>query len=334
MSAKGTDSMYTAVNEATLIISVLKRIPRNRWITSVEIRNSLAEVGIDLNPRRMQRLLKAIIDSPDLNVEIDRRSKPYGYRRSIPDSDLTGSLGAQESLLLRLCQERMHLLLPPRITKTLEPLFEAAKETFNERGTNPKNREWLQKVAFVSNSMPMLPPKIKQRIFEAVSEALFRDSKLRIDYVNGVGRQLSGIVSPLGLVQQGQRLYLVCRFETHDDLRHLALHRITDAEVLECSAERPADFSLERYVKSRHFNYSNGRKVHLKIEFTNPRTATNMRETPFNGTQTIEEFEPGRYRLEADLDDSVKLRGWIAEWREAGGFSLVEISEISDGKVV
>ena len=191
-----------------------------------------------------------------------------------------------------------------------------------------KTREWLQKVAFVSDTVPMMPPKIKPRIFNAVSEALYRDSKLRVKFHNSRGEENEAVVSPLGLVQQVQRLYLICQFEGYNNIRHLALHRMDEAEVTAFPSVRPQDFSLSQYVASRHFNYSNGGKIHLLIEFTNPETAVNLSETPFNPTQTLQQLEDGAWRLEADMDDTVQLTGWIEAWRERGGFRKVEKTPI------
>ena len=42
-------------NEVLLLIAVLQRIPKNRWVSSTEIRKGLAAEGIDLMPRRLQR---------------------------------------------------------------------------------------------------------------------------------------------------------------------------------------------------------------------------------------------------------------------------------------
>ena len=157
--------------------------------------------------------------------------------------------------------------------------------------------------------------KILPRIFDAVSEGLYRESKLEIKYVNTLDEEKSGIVSPLGLVQQEQRLYLVCKIDGYDNVRHLALHRISSVRVLDFAAERPADFALDRYVAERHFNYSNGRKIRLVLEFTNAVTAKNLEETPFNRTQAVVSEAPApdpRWRITVDIEDSLLLDGWLA----------------------
>lgn len=62
-------------------------------------------------------------------------------------------------------------------------------------------------------------------LFDAVSEALYSEKKLRIEYTNMNGKTTSAVVSPLALVQQDVRLYLICQFDHFDNVVHLALHR-------------------------------------------------------------------------------------------------------------
>lgn len=315
----------SAPSEALIIIAILKRIPRNRFITTGELGASLKEAGIDLEPRRLQRLMQSIVSEESLHIECDRRAKPYGYRQRIPQSDLAETnLRPPECLLLRLAEEHLRYQLPAQLMKSMLPLFDAARVSLHEEGASSRASSWLKKVAFVSGTVPMQPPKIKERIFMAVSEALYRESKLRIVYCNAVDERRKAVISPLGLVQQEQRLYLVCRFDGYDNVRHLALHRIESAEVLEFSADRPKDFSLDKYIAERHFNFSSGRKIRFVLEFLNSSTAKNLTETPFNSTQRLERLQDGAWRLTAVMDDTVLLDGWVAAWKERAGIRRAE----------
>ncbi len=320
-----------ATNEALLCISILKRIPRNRWISTSEILSSLAEDGIKLSVRRLQRYLKAICDNPDFKIEVRDNTKPYVYRQRVAESELAVSrLQPQESVLIRLAEEHLVNMLPPRLSLTLKPLFMAARHALAEENAGGSASAWLKKVAIVPDSIPRCPPKLTTRIFGAVCDGLYCDARLSVDYVNSEGKTTSAEVNPLGLVQQGQRLYLVCQFEGYDDIRHLALHRIRSVKQLDVPAVRPKGFALDRYVKGRHFNYSNGQKVHLALEFSSPVTAKNLRESPFTKEQTLEELEDGFWRLEADVDDSILLDGWIATWSEKAGIRLVERTPVAE----
>ena len=320
----------TKASDALIVLAILKQIPRH-WITASTIRRNLAELGMELTPRRLQRILESMRDTEALEIEVDKSSRPYGYRRRLPDSDLVlKNLPPTQSLLIRLFEEHMRYQLPAPVTVSLKYLFEAASLSLKEEGKTDKMNRWLKKVAFVSGCVPMMPPTIPERIFNAVSEALYRDVKLYVKFENSRGDENEGDVSPLGLVQQEQRLYLVCQFDGYNNYRHLALHRISEARVLDFPAVRPEDFALDKYIAERHFNYSNGRRVRLLLEFTNPETARNLSETPFNPTQKLEKLPDGAWRLEADMDDTVLLDGWIAGWREKAGIRRAEKTPLAN----
>ncbi len=46
---------------------------------------------------------------------------------------------------------------------------------------------------------------------------------------------------PLGLAQQGQRMYLVCRFDGYNNERSIAVHRVRKATVSSFGFERPKE---------------------------------------------------------------------------------------------
>ena len=312
----------TGVTDALIIIEILKRIPRSSKISAKEIQAGLKAVGFDLRTRRLQRILTSIVESKRLGIEVDNSSRPYGYRKSVPQPDLdTTSIGPNEALLLRLSEEYLKNQLPRPLMMALEPSFLQAKEVFSECSALGKERAWMQKVAIASSTLPMMPPHINKNIFDAVTEALYRDAKLEVTYENSQGAQSTHTISPLGLVQQDARLYLVCQFDGFDNYRHLALHRIRKLQILDEKAVRSRNFSLKAYIRSRHFNYSNGEKVKLTVQFSNPVFAKNMEETPFNRTQTLTKKANGTWLLTAELDDSPAIDGWLATWKEDGGIS-------------
>lgn len=339
------------ISDALLIIKILQQIPSNRWITATEIQDNLSEAGIDLEKRRLQRILESIRSCDELSVDANLRSRPYGYRQRPSSSSLDVSrirLQPQESLLIRLFQEHLRNQLPTPLTRSLNPLFEAAQSTLKETSTRAKERDWLKKVAFVPGALATLPPKIPARVFDAVSEALYRDAKLEITYANRKQKRLQAeedplgevsstltsnkmcvgknkaVVSPLGLVQQEQCLYLVCQFDNYENLRHLALHRISSAKVLDFAVTRPKDFSLEKYISDLQFNYSDGDHVRLQLEFSSPDLAVFLTETPFNKSQTLTKIEKNVWKLDVVLDNSVLIDGWIATWAQTANFRKIE----------
>lgn len=213
--------------EASIILEILNRIPLSKRFVSVDdILNSLASAEIDVSRRSLQRYLKQMYDCGKYGLVRDDRGNAYGYRRERTDS-ITDSihLKPNECLLLRIAQEHMKYQIPGTVLKSLGFLFDAASEMLKEKGSNAKENQWLNKVCVISSSIPQMPSKVLPRIFDAVSEALYSEKKLRIEYTNMNGKTTSAVVSPLALVQQDVRLYLICQFDHFDNVVHLALHR-------------------------------------------------------------------------------------------------------------
>lgn len=249
----------STLDEAVMLIQILTRIPKGRLITAQQLKQELDAAGIPIRIRTLQRYLKTMASTDVFGIDCDMRSRPYGYKQSTAGGTLLSQqMSVHECLLLRLAQEHMRFMIPTTLSKSLSPLFDMASQKFNETlSAAPRNEKaWLKKIAVVGSSLPMMPPKISRTIFEAVSEALFRELKLEIEYDSASGKQVKSLITPLGLVQQDVRLYLVCMFDRYENVRHLALHRLTKARVTEFQAERPKDFSLDSYVNSCHFNYS------------------------------------------------------------------------------
>jgi predicted DNA-binding transcriptional regulator YafY len=100
----------------------------------------------------------------------------------------------------------------------LQASYDLGSDTPNAK----KESRWLRKVRVVSESMPLLPPEIKPGVLEAVSQALYNETWLELDYTNAKGERKQRRVMPLGLAQQGARLVLVVRFDGYDNERSLA----------------------------------------------------------------------------------------------------------------
>ena len=113
--------------------------------------------------------------------------------------------------------------------------------------TSTREREWLSKVRVVGTTQPLLPPRINDGVLEEVGMALYANCWLEVDYNNGSGERSRKGVMPLGLAQQGARLYLVGRYKGYGNESSLALHRIVSARASTLTFEPPGDFELQKY---------------------------------------------------------------------------------------
>src|SRR3546814_11153378 len=77
----------------------------------------------------------------------------------------------------------------------------------------------------------LIAPRIKRQVHAVVSEALLAEQQLEIAYrAIGGTQSRSHRIHPLGLVLEGNVLYLVASFYDYDEQRQLAMPRIEKAD--------------------------------------------------------------------------------------------------------
>lgn len=307
--AKRPDTFETV----RIVLELLKRIPRNRKVSAPELHAQLKAAGMDRDIRTIQRQLDSLAEEFDL--ERDDRSKPYGYRwkEKAQGFSLPG-LNERESLLLALAEQHLRNLLPASVTRSLESFFEQARRNLDPLTRSPREREWLSKVRVVSTTQPLLPPAIPSGVFDQVSNALYGNFWLDVTYKNATGKSTKAEVMPLGLAQQGQRLYLIGRFKGFSDDRSLALHRISRARSSTLNFERPKDFDLKRFDDEGRFNFGSGKQVRLTFQIEKE-AGLHLLETPLSRDQTVREL-PRHYEISATVTESAQLTWWL---RSFGG---------------
>lgn len=309
--AKRPDTLETVL----LAVELLRRIPRGRKVTARELHQQLEDAGISRDLRTIQRQLEML--SEHFEIERDDRSKPYGYRWLEQSKALAlPNLTAQESLLLQLAEEHLRNLLPVRLMKSMEGFFSQARRNLGPDSSARLEREWPNKVRVVATSQPLLPPKIVPGVFEVVSEALYGNRWLHLDYRNSSGNRSKVDVMPLGLVQQGPRLYLVCRYRGYDNERNLALHRILSAEMTTLTFDRPREFDLKKYDDDGRFGFGDGGKVGLTFRIERD-AGLHLLESPLSNDQQVIELDDGKLEISATIVDSAMLEWWLRGFGDA-----------------
>lgn len=297
-----------------LALELLRRIPRGRTVTASELHQQLNEAGFERDVRTIQRQLDTLAEYYDLDR--DDSTKPYRYCWKERAKGLSiPSLSAHESLLLMLAEQHLRNLLPVRLMKSMDGFFSQARSQLNEHASARRDREWLEKVRVVSTSQPLLPPKVNPEVLEAVSNALYANLWLNVDYRNAAGKTTSARVMPLGLAQQGPRMYLVCRFDGYDNERSLALHRIIKASASTLSFDRPKEFDLKKYDDDGRFGYGEGESIRLSFRIEKD-AGLHLLESPLSADQQVVELEDA-YEITATVVDSDMLEWWLSGFGNA-----------------
>lgn len=304
---------HPALDSALVLIDVLRCIPRRGFITSTQIHTQLSASGRELTMRSLQRHLEALVQH--FGIECDTRGKPYGYRWPEGAKGLNlPLLIPAEALLLQLARSELSSILPTRTLKSLAPLFDSARAELLAPHTPDAERRWLHKVRRIPESQPLVPPRILPQVFEAVSQALHDERKLHLTYRNAQGQRKQASVSPLGMVQQGARLYLVCRFDGYDNQRILALPRIVSAEVGAATFDWPKGFNLADYDAEGHFGISLGRRVRVRFLIERA-SGRHLVESALWADQQVMEREDA-LEITATVMETELLHRWLRGWGE------------------
>ena len=309
-----------ALETLQLTLELLKRIRRDRAVTASELRQKLMDVDTKFTRelRTIQRLLETLSD-PDFDacdIERDDSRKPYRYRWKAGAKGLSlPGLSPQESLLLTLAEQQLGSLLPARLMTSMDGFFSQARGQLSDSGNHSLEREWLDKVRVVSTSQPLLPPKIDPDVFEQVSNALYGNQWLEVDYKNAEGERKTAKVMPLGLAQQGPRMYLVCRYDGYDNERCLALHRFISAKASTLTFERPKDFDFKQFDHDGRFGYGDGTQIRLSFRIEKE-AGLHIVECPLSADQQVVELDDA-YEITATVVESAMLDWWLRGFGDA-----------------
>ena len=145
---------------------------------------------------------------------------------------------------------------------------------------------------------------------------MYENKWLKLNYQNADGKRGNYRVMPLGLAQQGPRLYLVCRFEGFDNERSLALHRIISAQTSTMRFERPPEFDLKKYDDDGRFGFGEGNRIMLRFRI-DKQAGAHLLETPLSIDQQVSEFECQEYEITATVVDTEQLNWWLRGFGDA-----------------
>jgi len=296
-----------------IALKILHRIPRKpRFIDGPTLCKQLKEDGLERGLRTIERHLEALSDQ--FGILRDESSKPYRYSWPKESKALDiPVLSEQDSLLLLLAKQQLQSLMPASLNKSMEGFFEQAEYALGAQTDSKLAREWLSKVRVVSDSQPLIAPNIDPDIFDVVSNALYSNRWLNMRYRKPSGIESNIEVMPLGLAQQQQRFYLVCRYKGFHNERSLALHRILSAQA-SFGFERPENFSLTQYDIDGRFAWGNGKKIKLSF-WINFDAGIHLLETPLSTDQTVRDID-GELVITATVVDAARLDWWLRGFGE------------------
>lgn len=172
---------------------------------------------------------------------------------------------------------------------------------------------WSNKIRVVHPTQSLIPPKIDSKVQYAVYEALLRNRQLSIVYrKRGAAESEEQVVNPLGLVQRGPVLYLVCTRTGSDEVRLRALHRIASPLIMNEKSQSPAGFDLDRYIAAGNLDYAHATSTNIRLEaIFRKSVAERLLESPLSEDQSTQPLGDGRVKIGATVLDTPQLYWWL-----------------------
>jgi predicted DNA-binding transcriptional regulator YafY len=294
---------------------MLKLIPRERKTTVKELQDKLEGLGYSVNRRTLERDLDRL--SIPFAIEVDTRSKPYGWRYALNmhPANIPG-LTSSEALTLVLLETYLKTLLPVAIADNLAGHFTAARHAFSVEHSDSKLQSWLKKVKVLSPGQHLLAPTIDPSIQRTVYNALMQGYQLEMDYLaaNSTEAKHYGSVHLQGFVQYGSVIYLVVTINDHSDLRLLVLHRIQRVKLKEEALCTLENFDLQAYIDEGGFGFGeNSKSIKLVVIFKNG-AGHHLIDTPLEIDQQIERLDPQTLKITAEVLDTPQLQRWLCSF--------------------
>lgn len=288
----------------------LRLIPRHpRKITASEVMRQLAAEGYDVGKRTVERDLQAL--SGVFPLISDERSRPYGWswERDAAGFDLPG-MSVSESLTVIMAQEHLRSVMPASTLSQMAPYFRQAEQKLNALSGHSSLAGWFDKVRIIPPTQPLLAPQVDESVLSTLQEGLLQNRQCEITYQRrGADGMVTYPVNPLGIVQRGIVLYLVCTIKTYPDLKILAIHRVQSATLLDAAAYRPDGFHLDNYLASGAFGWQADRSIQFEALFSVD-AGNHLYETPLSVDQIITP-QDDRLKVTATIQYTQQLVWWL-----------------------
>lgn len=302
----GSSKSYETLKRQWLL---LNRMPHRGRKGTKYFQEALREMGLDVSLRTIQRDLKELSRQFPL-ISDEERISGWKWSEDAAVFDIPG-MDPHVALAFKMIDLHLGKMLPQSCLNFLKPYGKRAGEVLNQLDDSGV-AQWPKKIARISRHLTLEPPEIDRFVLSTIYDGLLLEQQLKISYRNRVDSETQqGVVHPLGLVFVDNVAYLVCTFWEYQDLRQIALHRISSAQLLDEPSGTPVGFKLKDYIASGQFDFpqSDG-KIQLKCLF-DPYVAKHLSESPLNQTQELTPQKDNRILLTAEIEDTAQLRWWL-----------------------
>lgn len=295
---------------------MVKRIHDN-WGNSSSIASKRRKISNNL--KKIEELYPKCLD-----MKKEENKKEYLFRMRATAPMLLAPMSQEQMMAFGLLSKFGTDLLTEKAHRALSPFFEAAQESavdvardagYGVRASKDLARQWLEKIAVIPAVLPFCLPKVDESIKLIVHQALLLERRLHLKIVHSPSNEIEECeVSPLALVQQGVRTYLIGKKTGKRTVDHFLLARIIAADDAYENLEYPKNWSLQKFLDKGigHPNFPveiYGKREHIELKID--ADSQWLKETPLAENPVIEECKDGSYIMKVVMPITEELVHWL-----------------------
>lgn len=304
---------------------ILSRLSTGKWMGTRELQEALEREGIEISLRTIQRDLNQIAQRFPIE---SNKTVPQGWRwRSDAPIQSLPHMTSSQAVTFMMVEEHLNHLLPPSLIEEMNPWFDLARRSLS---TQNNVRQWINRVRIVPANQPVIPPIVERQAQQAIYEGLLQDKQIECVYrARGhLGEEKTYILNPLGLVQKGAIIYLICTRYDKSEVQTFALHRFKSATVLDSRALHPVDFDIDAYIDSGALGF--------RVDFNKPTENVTLKlvmheddaqyftESQLSKAQKVKKLNDELYEVSAIVPFTSQLVWWLRSF----GKKLIRIEPV------
>lgn len=266
----------------------------------------LAEL-LEVSTKTVMRDIAFMRDRLGLPVEYDE--KVYAYRYSYPVKTFpTVQISEGELLALLVAEKALKEYEGTPYHGQLAHAFEKLSAALrNKVSFAPKH---LNSVSFHHTGIG----KTDLKVFDRLSHALHESKEVEFDYLKPGARSVeTRRVQPYHLTNRDNFWYLVAFDTGRGDLRHFAVARMRDVQVMDRTFARPDHFDPEAHF-AKSFGAFVGKGDHRVVVRFSPQAADRVKERIWHRSQVEKECKDGSLELTLRVDNLDEVERWVLGW--------------------
>jgi predicted DNA-binding transcriptional regulator YafY len=301
-------------------LALLDHIPRYpKKISTRQLLNLLEVNGHEnLVMRKVQRDLEAIESLAMFGLEVDKRSKPYGWSINLNWKKLNISLmDANSALAFSTLKEVANTLLPESTLLDLADYFEKAQLILASE-KSPLISHWKKSVALINSHTPVSLPLPDKAALVKIKQAIFHKKQISADLKRYLIANKAPIwkryhrINPLGLIQREYVVTLICSLGSfHDKIYKFPIAFIKDVNIESEHSISPEHYDFNKVKNSYFSSNASNKEITLSL-LARKDSYFVLSNGSFSEDQTIEDTKNAEMvNIKASVSDTPKLRAFL-----------------------